>query len=76
LPAQSVAAIHRRAIAIAIATEQGWSAPSYGTVYAIVRRLHPGLVTSARDGSKAYGERLKDQIYRARDEGTRSIHRP
>src|SRR6476660_1439557 len=35
VPAQTVAAIHRQAVTVA--AEQGWPAPSYGTVYGIVR---------------------------------------
>lgn len=70
VPAQSIAAIHRRAVAVA--TEQGWSAPSYGTVYAVVRHLHPGLVTLARDGAKAYRERF-DLIYRREADGPNAI---
>lgn len=61
VPPQCIAAIHSRAVAVA--TDQGWPAPSYGTVYAVVRHLHPGLVTLAREGPKAYGERF-DLIHR------------
>jgi putative transposase len=70
VPAQSVATVHRRVVAVA--TEQGWSAPSYGTVYGIVRRLHPGLVTLARDGPKAYRERF-DLVHRREADGPNAI---
>ncbi len=56
-PRRSVAAIHRRASAVA--AERGWPVPSYGCVYAIVRRLNPALVTLAHEGPKAYGERYE-----------------
>ena len=70
VPPQSIAATHRRAIAIA--TEQGWPSPRYGTVYPVARRLHPGLVTLARDGSKAYRERY-DLIHRREATGPNAI---
>ncbi len=65
VPVQSIAAIHRQVVAVA--TERAWPAPTYGTVYGIVRRLHPGLLTLAHDGSKAYHERF-DLLHR-RDAG-------
>jgi len=61
LPPQSIAAIHRRVVAVA--TEQGWPKPSYGTVYGVVRRLHPGLETLAHDGAKAHRDRF-DLVHR------------
>jgi putative transposase len=60
-PALSAAAIHRQVVTVA--RTQGWPVPSYGTVYAIVRDLHPGLVTLAHDGPKVYRERF-DLIHR------------
>ncbi|WP_125900925.1 DNA-binding domain-containing protein [Methylobacterium indicum] len=44
-PRSSAAAIHRRDTAIAEA--QGWRIPSYSTVYAILTRLNPALMTLA-----------------------------
>src|SRR5262245_9065828 len=70
IPAQSVATIHRRAVAVA--AEHGWPAPGYGTVYGIVRRLHPGLVTLARDGPKAYRDRF-DLVHRREADGPNAI---
>ena len=70
VPARSIAAIHRRTAAVA--ADQGWPTPSYGTVYGIVRRLHPGLVTLARDGPKAYRECF-DLIHRREAEGPNGI---
>ncbi len=69
-PALSVAAIHRQVATVAQA--QDWPTPSYSTVYAVVRHLHPGLVTLARDGAKAYGERF-DLIHRREAEGPNAI---
>ena len=60
-PRPSIAAITRRVGTIA--QGHGWPAPSYGTVYAIVRGLDPALVTLAHEGSKAYCERF-DLLYR------------
>ena len=45
LPTLSVAAIHRRAVAVA--TERDWPVPSYSAVYGIIRRLHPGIESVA-----------------------------
>ena len=44
-PRHSIAAIHRQVTKIAI--DHGWSQPSYGRVYTIVRSLDPALVTLA-----------------------------
>jgi putative transposase len=62
-PALSAAAIHRQVAAVAPAQE--WPTPSYSAVYAIVRSLHPGLVTLAHEGAKAYRERF--DLIRRRD---------
>ncbi|HKA56493.1 MAG TPA: Mu transposase C-terminal domain-containing protein [Candidatus Binatia bacterium] len=53
-PPPSVATIHRQVVALA--TQQGRHAPSYRSVYEIVKRLAPALVTLAHDGTKAYRE--------------------
>jgi putative transposase len=47
-PSLSVAAIHRRINGLA--KKKNWPTPSYGSVYAIVRGLDPGMVTLALDG--------------------------
>jgi len=60
-PPPSVASIHRQAVAVADA--QGWPAPGYAGVYAIVRGLDPALVTLAHEGTKAYKETY-DLLYR------------
>ena len=50
-PRLSAAAIHRRVRDVAAA--QGWRAPSYGTVHAILSSLDPAMVTLAQDGPAA-----------------------
>jgi putative transposase len=40
-PPPTVAAVHRRAVAVA--RQRAWPVPSYGTVYAVIRRLEPAL---------------------------------
>ncbi|WP_156295502.1 Mu transposase C-terminal domain-containing protein [Methylobacterium aquaticum] len=56
-PRSSAAAIHRRAAAVAEA--QGWRIPSYSTVYAILARLDPAMVTLALDGPAAFRDRYE-----------------
>jgi len=56
-PRPTIAFIHRQAAAAAVAS--GWPAPSYATVYAIVRALDPGLVALAHDGPAAYRDRFE-----------------
>ncbi len=41
-PQRSVAAIHRQVMRVA--TEQGWSIPSYKQVHAVIIAIDPGLV--------------------------------
>jgi putative transposase len=60
-PKRSAAAIHRQVVEIA--TEQGWSIPSYSRVYDIIRHIDPAFVTLAHEGAKAYGEEF-DLLYR------------
>lgn len=60
-PPATIATIHRRAVTCA--EEQGWPAPSYHTVYAIVRALDPALVTYAQEGAKVYNDTY-DLLYR------------
>jgi hypothetical protein len=56
-PRASAAAIHRRVKTIAKA--QGWPVPSYSTVYAILARLDPAMVTLAHDGAAAFRDRYE-----------------
>jgi len=57
----TAAAIHRQVTEIA--SQQGWKVPGYGSVYAIVRSLDPGLVKLAHHGTKAY-QNCYDLLYR------------
>jgi len=56
-PRPSIAAIHRRITALA--TERKWTPPSYGSVYGIVRRLNPAMVTLAQDGPAVFRDRYE-----------------
>lgn len=69
-PAPPVAYIHRQATAVARAS--GWPAPSYATVYAIVRALDPGLLVLAHDGPVRYRERF-ELVYRREAEHPNEI---
>lgn len=51
-PPSTAAAVHRQVIGVA--QREGWTPPSYSTVYGIIRRLDPALVTLAHEGTKAY----------------------
>ena len=57
----SAASVYRQVRTVAEA--QQWRVPSYSTVYAVMPRLDPALVTLAREGSKVYRERF-DLLYR------------
>jgi putative transposase len=59
--APPTALIHRQAVDVA--REHGWPAPSYATVYEIVRALDPGLVILAHEGPVRYRERF-ELVYR------------
>jgi putative transposase len=60
-PRPSLAAITRQVATLA--ATRGWQAPSYSTVYAIVRQVEPAMVTLAQEGSAVYRERF-DLLYR------------
>ena len=64
-PRLSAAAIHRRVRDVA--ATQGWRAPSYGTVHAILSSLDLAMVTLAQDGPAAYRDRY-ELIHRHRAE--------
>lgn len=53
-PRPSVATVHRQAESTAAA--RGWPVPGYSTVYDIVARLDPALVTLGLEGPKKYRE--------------------
>jgi len=69
-PRPSIAAIHRTMTALA--TQHQWTPPSYGSVYGIVRRLSPAMVTLAQGGPGAFRDRY-ELIYRHRAEGPNAI---
>ncbi len=60
-PRLSCAAVHREVLAIAHA--RGWAAPSYATVYSVMRGLAPDLMTLAHQGTKVYADRF-DLLFR------------
>jgi putative transposase len=60
-PPPTVASVHRQACLVAEA--RAWSAPSYATVYSIVRALDPGLLMLAHDGPKRYADHY-ELLYR------------
>ncbi|WP_422935009.1 Mu transposase C-terminal domain-containing protein [Sinomonas sp. P47F7] len=60
-PPPSAANVHRQVAEIA--PGQGWTVPSYSTVYEIVAGLDPGLRTLAHEGTKRYEEAF-DLVYR------------
>jgi putative transposase len=64
-PRVSIATIHRRVSAIA--GEQGWAAPSYASVHAIVSRLAPAMMTLAHEGEGAFRDRY-ELVHRHRAE--------
>jgi putative transposase len=69
-PPPTAAAIHRQLLGIA--AQQGWPAPSYRTVCAVVHALDPGLVTLAHDGPKVYRDRF-DLVHRREADGPNAI---
>ncbi len=56
-PRRSAAAIHRRAAEAARA--EGWPAPSYAAVHAILAAIDPAMVTLAQDGPAAFRDRFE-----------------
>ena len=56
-PRASAAAIHRRITSVAKA--HGWPVPSYSTVYAILAKLNPAMVTLAHEGASAFRNRYE-----------------
>lgn len=60
-PPLSAASIHRQIVTLA--ERLGEAPPSYGTVYAVIRGLDPGLMTLAHEGTKAYTDTF-DLVHR------------
>src|SRR6266436_1045835 len=51
-PPPTAAFVHRQVVALA--AQQGWPAPSYQSVYAVIKQLDPAVRTMAHAGTKAY----------------------
>jgi putative transposase len=64
-PRPSVAAVRRRLLKVAAGRR--WTVPSYSSIYQIIRRLDPGMVTLAHEGHAAYRDQF-ELIYRHRAE--------
>ena len=62
-PQPSVATLYRRVAAVA--QGHGWQAPSYGSVYSIVRHLAPAMGPLEQDGQAAFRDRF-ELVYRHR----------
>jgi putative transposase len=60
-PPPTAAYVHRQVAALA--SQHGWPIPSYRSVTEIIRKLDPGLLTLAHQGTKAYRERF-DLLHR------------
>ncbi len=56
-PALSVASIYRNVQELS--KNKGWEAPSYISVYRIIKNIAPGLFTLGREGSKAYSDQYE-----------------
>ena len=69
-PHQSVAHLHRQVKDYCEHQQQ--TAPSYSTVYGIIRHLDPALVTLAHEGPKAYRQAF-DLLYRQESERPNTI---
>ena len=60
-PPRTISAIHRQVCTIAKA--RGWHVPSYDSVYRIIKKLDPALLTLAHQGAAVYREEY-DLLYR------------
>ena len=60
-PVPSAAHVHRQVTELA--GREGWSVPSYSSVYAIIRGIDPAMATLAHEGSKRYRE-VFDLVHR------------
>jgi len=66
-PRLSIATIHRRVSTIASA--QGWTIPSYASVYEIVSRLSPAMMTLAHEAECVFRDRY-ELVHRYRAESS------
>lgn len=69
-PRPSASTIHRRVRKLA--QERHWTVPSYSSIYAIISRLDPALVTLAHEGAAAFRDRF-ELVYRHRAERPNAI---
>lgn len=69
-PRRSAVAIHRRAAEAARA--EGWPAPSYAAVHAILAALDPAMVALAQDGPAAFRDRF-ELVHRHRAEAPNAL---
>jgi putative transposase len=69
-PKVSAATIHRKVIEAA--QKLGEPAPSYSTVFRLIRRLSPSIMTLAHEGSKVYSESF-DLLHRTQAGGPNEI---
>ena len=56
-PRPSAAAVYRRVLTLC--KEREWASPSYSTVYAIISRLDPGLITLAHEGPARFRDKFE-----------------
>lgn len=69
-PPLSAASIHRQVITFAEGLKE--PAPSYSTVYALIRELDPALLTLAHEGTKAYSDAF-DLVHRHEATGPNAV---
>lgn len=69
-PRLSAAVIHRRTAEVA--KGQGWRAPSYSTVHAIIAALDPAMVALAHEGMSGFRDRF-EMIHRHRASAPNAI---
>ena len=69
-PRASIATVHRKAVEAA--RKQGERAPSYSSIYRVIRDLEPALLAMAHEGTKACGDRF-DLVHRAEADGPNAI---
>jgi putative transposase len=69
-PRLSAAAVHRKVISLADKLKE--APPSYSTVYRLIQRLDPALLSLAHEGSKAYGETF-DLLHRTEASASNAI---
>jgi putative transposase len=69
-PRLSMATIHRKAAEAA--KNRGERAPSYSSVYRVIGKLEPALLTMAHEGTKSYSDRF-ELVHRREADGPNAI---